>query len=156
MTEVLEHAEAKSAWVVAVLTEARVYSRTTLQVASNRLGRKSSSFVKDIESSRFSKLSLTNALALCEVYGVELGFILSLYPPKPIGIAALSQWFRSIVPEDCTDSLPHFNVAIRESEEFRLRATIAKHLSDEYPHLSVWSQLGFAASIKEYESPFSH
>lgn len=63
---------------VLVLELARKLSGMTLREASESLGRKSPTFVKDIESGRYSKLSLGNAADLSKLYRVRLSTVLEI------------------------------------------------------------------------------
>lgn len=148
----------KVEWIVAVLKDTRLYAGLILKEASERLGRKSPSFVGDFEDMR-NRATLANTLALCDVYEVKLQFILNLYDQrKKVTKAATRRWLNDLDVEAIGFDEPGRKDLIRGIERsgtFCLRVAVGTALMDEYPHIQPLQTLAFMAVVEDYDWKFS-
>ena len=154
-----DRATEQTGWVVAVLTDVRLYGSHTMQEISNRLGRKSASFVKDIEAERYANVALANVFALCDVYEVKLQFILTLYDQREkVTLAATRRWLKAIdVDVVGFDENGRKDVlrGIEQSGSFCLRVAVAKALMEEYGHIHPMETLALSAVVGALDWKFS-
>lgn len=159
MDGLLNDAGAKVDWTIAVLNDVRLYSSLTMQHVSIQVGRKSPSFIADIESGRFAKVSFLNVLALCNVYDINLQFILTLYDQrKKVTLAATRRWLKAIdVDAVGFDENGRKDVlrGIEQSDNFCLRVAVAKALMEEYGHIHPMETLALSAVVGALDWKFS-
>lgn len=159
MSVYTDAASSQEAWVIAALADVRVYSSLNALQVSIRMGRKSSSFVKDIEGGRYANVAFANVLALCNVYEVKLQFILTMYDQRNKVTQALTKrWLKSLDVEAVgfdDSGRKELIRGIEHSGSFCLRVAVGKALMEEYSHIRPLETLALSAVVENYDWPFS-